>query len=78
MAQESPTRTRMDDAIALIQKNHGVKSIELAAEAFCRSRRQFERVFQETVGISPKLFSQITRFQHATSDAAKGAGSLAN
>jgi AraC-like DNA-binding protein len=74
----SLTRTRIDDAIALIEESHGVVSIERAAEVFCRSRRQFERVFAETVGVSPKLFSQIARFQHAASSIAGLSTSLAD
>ncbi len=61
----SPTRTRLDNAIAMIQHSNGQVSMELAADVFCRSLRQFERSFQTTVGVSPKFFSQIVRFQHA-------------
>jgi AraC-like DNA-binding protein len=78
LAHVSPTRTRMDEAIALIQASHGAASIEHAADVFCRSRRQFERVFQEIVGISPKLFSQIARFQHAATSTSRVTTSLAD
>jgi AraC-like DNA-binding protein len=78
LAYVSPTLTRMDEAIAMIQANHGAASIERAVDAFCRSRRQFERVFQETVGVSPKLFSQIARFQHAAISAVDTTTSLAD
>jgi AraC-like DNA-binding protein len=78
LTRMSPVRTRMDDAVAMIQANSGTISIDLAAKTFCRSRRQFERVFQESVGVSPKLFSRITRFQNAASNAANGSDSLAD
>jgi AraC-like DNA-binding protein len=60
-----PERSRMDEAIDLIKVTHGTASTEQAAQTFCRSRRQFERIFAQTVGISPKLFAQIARFEHA-------------
>ena len=69
LSRLSPVRSRMDEAVAMMQQSHGVASIERAAEVFCRSRRQFERVFQEAVGVSPKLVAQISRFQHAAASA---------
>jgi AraC-like DNA-binding protein len=78
LISSQPVRTRIDDAIALMLESRGLTSVEDAAEAFCRSRRQFERVFQETVGISPKLFSQITRFQYAASRATPASVCLAD
>jgi AraC-like DNA-binding protein len=60
-----PERSRIDEAIDLIKATHGAASTEEAAQTFCRSRRQFERIFAQTVGISPKLFAQIARFEHA-------------
>ncbi|HSN08852.1 MAG TPA: AraC family transcriptional regulator, partial [Hanamia sp.] len=40
-------------------------SIEEWASKACLSPRQFERNFITRVGISPKLFIRITRFEHA-------------
>jgi AraC-like DNA-binding protein len=39
--------------------------VALAAEAVELSRRQFERHFQSHVGLTPKLFGRISRFQRA-------------
>ncbi len=60
-----PERSRIDEAIDLIKVSHGTASTEEAARIYCRSRRQFERIFTQTVGVSPKLFAQIARFEHA-------------
>ncbi len=35
------------------------------AEAACLGRKQFERVFRDTVGMNPKEYSRIFRFQRA-------------
>lgn len=65
VARSQPVSSRIDDAIALIRATHGTTKIEEAANTFGNSRRHFERLFLETVGVSPKLFSSITRFHHA-------------
>lgn len=33
------------------------------ADAVCLSKRQFERVFNETIGMNPKEYSRVVRFQ---------------
>lgn len=60
-----PAPAGVDEVIAMIENGHGTVAVEEAAAAFGKSRRQLERVFLETVGISPKLFSAIVRFRHA-------------
>ena len=40
-------------------------SVTAAAEVACLGKRQFERVFRETVGMSPKEYIGIVRFQKA-------------
>jgi len=62
-----PVRHRIDDIIGLIESNSGTLSIREAAASFGKSRRQFERVFLQTVGVSAKFFSLITRFRRAAS-----------
>lgn len=59
-----PEPQRIDDAIRLIEARRGVIRIREVADMFGQSRRQFERVFLETVGVSAKTFATITRFQH--------------
>lgn len=63
---QQPEETKIDNVIALIQDAKGLLRIEDAVVYSGKSRRQFERVFKETVGVSPKFFSLITRFSHAT------------
>lgn len=60
-----PYTARIDSAAALIAASRGMLGIEQAADAFGTGRRQFERVFLDTVGIAPKLFSSIVRFHCA-------------
>jgi AraC-like DNA-binding protein len=55
----------MDAAIARLRASGGNISIERLAFACGLSRRQFERRFGERVGLSPRLFGRIVRFQRA-------------
>lgn len=41
------------------------KPISSLADISCLSKRQFERIFLETVGMNPKEYSRIVRFQKA-------------
>ncbi|NEQ44628.1 MAG: AraC family transcriptional regulator [Leptolyngbya sp. SIOISBB] len=60
-----PTDQRIDDVIRFIEATRGTTRMSEAAEVFGQSRRQFERVFRQTVGISAKTFAKIIRFHHA-------------
>ncbi len=48
-----------------IQKNKGIVNIDKLAYNANMSLRTFERRFIDQVGLSPKLFCNITRFNHA-------------
>ena len=61
-----PIHSRIDNAILDIELSNGIVSIAETAAIYGKSVRQFERVFRETVGVSPKLFSEITRFHQAS------------
>lgn len=61
-----PTRTKIDDVIQFVEVAKGIVQIRDAASLFGKCNRQFQRVFLETVGINPKLFSMIMRFHHAS------------
>lgn len=61
-----PTRSKIDDVIQFVEAAKGTVQIRDTAGLFGKSNRQFQRVFLETVGITPKLFSKIVRFQHAS------------
>lgn len=54
---------RMKQSIELISK--GKTNIEILASNVCLSRKQFERIFLAHIGISPKQFLKIVRFQNA-------------
>ena len=52
------------EALYLIYKYKGDITIEGLLEQLPVTERQLERKFREHIGISPKRFSDITRFQH--------------
>ncbi len=52
-------------SIRLIDKNKGNIGVESLASEACLSKKQFERIFQEYVGTSPKQFMRVVRFQNA-------------
>jgi AraC-like DNA-binding protein len=62
-----PTASRnlMIDASTAIFRTRGTTSMERVASAFGVSLRQFERRFSQEVGMPPKLFARIARFQTA-------------
>jgi AraC-like DNA-binding protein len=52
-------------AIARLEASAGKASVAALANDYGLSRRQFERCFREQVGLSPRLFGRIVRFQRA-------------
>jgi AraC-like DNA-binding protein len=56
---------RLDAAVAQLQASGGQARIDLIARQLGTSRRQFERRFRAHVGLSPRLFGRIIRFQRA-------------
>ena len=54
----------IDKALSSIIQHKGVLSINQLADDLCISSRQFRRRFIEKVGVSPKLFSRIKRFNY--------------
>lgn len=58
------TWNRIFHNISLINQSNGmITSDQLASEA-CLSRKQHERIFKQMVGLSPKQFLKVIRFQH--------------
>jgi len=56
---------RINHVVELIKKTHGNININQMASEICLSRKQFERIFAEHIGISPKQYLKIIRFQSA-------------
>ncbi|MEL6248753.1 MAG: helix-turn-helix domain-containing protein [Cyanobacteria bacterium J06627_15] len=65
LGRHAPIHQTIDDAICCIQASRGTVAIHQVAEDFGCSRRHFERIFLETVGIPAKTFAKIIRFHHA-------------
>ena len=55
----------IDHVLPLLIKERGLLKIDKLASEACLSIRQFERVFQQRVGLSPKHFSRLVRFAQA-------------
>jgi len=56
---------RINYSINLINQNKGLITVESLAEYACLGTKQFKRNFTDFVGIKPKKFTRIVRFQHA-------------
>jgi AraC-like DNA-binding protein len=56
---------RINHVSKLIKHTHGNIGIAQMASEACLSRKQFERIFAENIGISPKQYLKIIRFQSA-------------
>lgn len=56
---------QIDHAVSLIQNAHGQLSVKQLASKTCLCERHFERKFKAAIGISPKLYSNVMRFQFA-------------
>jgi AraC-like DNA-binding protein len=52
-------------AIEMLVRSDGSLPIEKVADLACMSVRQFERVCQQRIGMSPKSFARIVRFSKA-------------
>jgi AraC-like DNA-binding protein len=55
----------IDEILPLLIKERGLLKIDQLAAHACLSIRQFERVFQQRIGLSPKHFSRMVRFSKA-------------
>jgi len=54
--------------VQCIKKNRGQITVDALAQRHHTTRRQLERSFHKHIGITPKEFINITRFQHAFRD----------
>lgn len=56
---------RMDMINDLMIRNSLNRTVDWLAKESCLSIRQFERVFYERMGVSPKYFTKVARFENA-------------
>lgn len=56
---------RLDHVSNLMLKTDEMLNIEWLAKESCLSLRQYERKFIERMGVSPKYFSKVVRFENA-------------
>ena len=67
LVASGPKRQKADRAVAaavgLIEQTHGLYSIKKMARLTGLSPRQFERRFAAAVGLTPKMFCRMQRFQ---------------
>lgn len=54
----------LNDAVRDMILNQGNISMSQLGKSICISNRQLERVFKENMGISPKQFSSLVRYQY--------------
>lgn len=59
-----PRLRALDRAVATIQHHAGDVRVEKLAEEVSLSRRQLERQFRDAVGLTPKQFCRVVRFQN--------------
>lgn len=64
-SNDSCNYKRISHTVSLIRQTGGLISVETLAGAACLSTKQFQRVFAETVGTTPKKFLRTVRFQSA-------------
>lgn len=55
----------IDQVLPLLIKERGLLKIDQLASHACLSIRQFERVFQQRIGLLPKHYSRLVRFAQA-------------
>lgn len=65
LRQSRTDRHHADTMVEQIEASHGAIRFRTLCERIGRSPRWLERVFLQTVGVTPKFFSQLTRARHA-------------
>jgi AraC-like DNA-binding protein len=59
-----PRNHPVDNAVNEIFKQHGMVAIKELAEVLAIGERYIEQIFKKYIGLSPKLFSRIVRFNY--------------
>lgn len=62
---------RLNSSILKINQSKGLVNINTLASDACLSRKQYERIFSQFIGTSPKQFLKIIRFQNAIDQKSK-------
>lgn len=66
LAAHSPNETHALDSVSALMLQHLDRfSLDYLAKESCLSPKQFERKFMERVGVNPKYFARIIRFDKA-------------
>lgn len=55
---------RIEHSIGVINRTRGLVNVDFLASQTCLSRKQFERIFSQYVGTTPKQFLKTIRFQN--------------
>lgn len=66
-----PVSAELSGCISALRMTNGAKQISHCAGDMQWSERRLERTFNEQIGLSPKLFARIIRFQSLLANAAK-------
>jgi AraC-like DNA-binding protein len=76
LAERPGTDPRVDHAVSEIERAGGKVPIGTILRRIDASPRRFTSVFEEQVGVKPKLFSRIVRFRGLAAALQAGAGSF--
>ena len=68
----APPPRGLQSAVALTLAREGQATVDSMAAAAGWSARQLERLFLDAVGLPPKPFARVVRFQHAVRDLQRG------
>jgi AraC-like DNA-binding protein len=61
----TPGNSMLAYAVELIQKNKGRLAVTQLPKTLYTTERSLQRLFDQHLGLSPKIFSRICQFQHA-------------
>ncbi len=72
IARERRTAIDIPAIAAWMERSRGQVPVERVAEAAGVSRRHLTRVFEENVGVSPKIYNELARFRSAVACVRRG------
>lgn len=71
-----PLSVELEACVSTLRRSNGSKAISRCAFDLGWSERRLERTFKEKIGLSPKVFAKIIRFQAFLAEAGSGNSSL--